>query len=302
VSECRAIVQELKARGLSERLACALVQLARSSVRDRPQPPASAEETLQADVLSLAQRHRRDGYRRITALLRRQGRPVNAKRIYRLWRGAGLALPRKRPRRRPKRHMAGVPQRAARPHHVWTDDFLCDRTEAGHALKILIVLDAYTREHLAIRVERRLAAGEVIATLALLFAQHGAPEYVRSDHGPELIAQALQTWLAQRGSQTVYITPGHPWENGYAERFIGKLRDEGLNEEIFRSIEEARVVIASWRWAYNHRRPHSSLGYQTPVERALQAGGDAPSALDSGTPNATEACQGHRLNFSLDQF
>jgi putative transposase len=302
VSECRAIVQELKARGLSERLACALVQLARSSFRYRPQPPASEEEALQADVLSLAQRHRRYGYRRITALLRRQGRPVNAKRIYRIWRGAGLALPRKRPRRRPKGHMAGLPQRAARPNHVWTYDFLFDRTEAGHALKLLIVLDEYTRENLAIRVERRLAAGEVIATLELLFAQHGAPEYVRSDNGPDLIAQALQTWLAQRGSQTVYITPGHPWENGYAESFIGKLRDECLNEEIFRSIEEARVVIASWRWEYNHRRPHSSLGYQTPAERALQAGGDAPSALDSGTPNATEACQGHRLNFSLDQF
>jgi putative transposase len=302
VSVCRAMVQELKAQGLSERLACALVQLARSSFRYRPQPPAPDEEALQADVLSLARRHRRYGYRRITALLRRQGRPVNAKRIYRIWQRAGLALPRKRPRRRHKGPMAELPQRAARPNHVWTYDFLFDRTEAGHALKLLIVLDEYTRENLAIRVERRLAAGEVIATLELLFAQHGAPGYVRSDNGPELIAQALQSWLAQRGSQTVYITPGHPWENGYAESFIGKFRDECLNEEIFRSIEEARVVIAGWRWEYNHRRPHSSLGYRTPAESALHSGGDAPSALDSGTPNATEACQGYRLNFSLDQF
>ena len=198
--------------------------------------------------------------------------------------------------------MAELPQRAARPHHVWTSDVLFDRTEAGPALKLLIVLDADTREHRAIRVERRLAAGEVIATLELLCAQHGAPEYVRRDHGPERIAPAWQSWLAQRGSQTVSITPGHPWEHGDAERFIGTCRDECLNEEIFRSLEEARVVIASWRWEDHHRRPHSSLNYRTPAERALHAGGDAPSGLDSGTPNATEACQGHRLHFSLDQF
>jgi putative transposase len=265
-------------------------------------PPAPDEEALQADVLRLARRHRRYGYRRITALLRRQGRPVNAKRIYRIWQRAGLALPRKRPRRHHEGPTVELPQRAVRPNHVWPCNFLFDRTESGQALKLLIVLDEYTRENLAIRVERRLTAGDVIETVAQLFAQPGAPPYVRSDNGPELIARALQTWLAQRGTQTVYIAPGHPWENGYAESFIGKFRDECLNEEIFRSIEEARVVIASWRWEYNHRRPHSSIGYQTPAERALQAGGDTPSGLDSGTPNATEACQGHRLNFSLDQF
>jgi putative transposase len=177
-------------------------------------PPAPAEEALQADVLSLARRHRRYGYRRITALLRRQGRPVHAKSIYRIWQRAGLALPRTRPRRRHKGPTAERPQRAARPNHVWTSDFLFDRTEAGHALQLLIVVNKDTRENLAIRVERRLAAGEVIATLELLLAQHGAPEYVRRDHGPELTAQALQSWLAQRGSHTVSITPGHPWENG----------------------------------------------------------------------------------------
>jgi putative transposase len=296
------MVQELTALGQSECSACALVQLARASVRYRPQPPAPDEEALQADVLSLARRHPRYGYRRLTALLRRQGRPVNAKRLYRIWQRAGLALPRQRPRRRHKGPMAGLPQRAARPHHVWTYDCLFDRTEAGHALKLLIVRDEDTRENLASRVERRLAAGEVIATLARLFAQPGAPEYVRSDNGPALIAQALQSWLAQRGSQTVYISPGHPWETGSAESVIGQVRDECRNEEIFRSIEEARVVIAGWRWEYHHRRPHSSLSDQTPAERALQAGGDAPSALDSGTPHATEACQGPRLHFSLDQF
>lgn len=202
------MVQALKAMGLSERLACALVQLARSSFRYRPQPPAPDEEALQADVLRLARRHRRYGYRRITALLRRQGRPVNAKRIYRIWQSAGLALPRKRPRRRPKGPTVELPQRAVRPNHVWTYDFLFDRTEFGQALKLLIVLDEYTRENLAIRVERRLTADEVIETLAQLFAQRGAPEYVRSDNGPELIAQALQSWLARRGTQPVVHRPG----------------------------------------------------------------------------------------------
>jgi putative transposase len=296
------MVQALKAMGLSERLACALVQLARSSFRYRPQPPAPDEEALQADVLRLARRHRRYGYRRITALLRRQGRPVNAKRIYRIWQSAGLALPRKRPRRRPKGPTVELPQRAVRPNHVWTYDFLFDRTEFGQALKLLIVLDEYTRENLAIRVERRLTADEVIETLAQLFAQRGAPEYVRSDNGPELIAQALQSWLARRGTQPVYIAPGHPWENGYAESFIGKLRDECLNEEVCRSVEEARVVTANWRWEYNHRRPHSSLGYQTPAERPLDPRCDSPSVLDNETLNATEASQGHRLNFCLGQF
>jgi putative transposase len=296
------MVQELKALGLSERLACTLVQMARSSVRYRPPAPAPDEEALQADVLRLARCHRRDGYRRITALWRRQGRPVHAKRIDRIWQRAGLAWPRTRPRRRHKGPMVERPPRAARPHHVWTDDVRCDRTESGQALTLLIVLDESTREHRAIRVERRLAAGEVIETLERLLAQRGAPEYVRRDHGPELIAQALQSWLAQRGSQTVSIAPGHPWENGYAESCIGKFRDECLNEEICRSVEEAHVVIAGWRWEDHHRRPHRSLGYHTPAERALTSWCDAPSALDNETLNATEARQGHRLNFSLDQF
>jgi len=296
------MVQELKARGLSERLACSLVQLARSSFRYRPQPPAPDEEELRAEVLRLARGHRRYGYRRITALLRRQELRVNAKRIYRIWKSAGLALPRKRPRRRRKGPAVELPQRAHRPNHVWTYDFLFDRTESGQALKILIVLDEYTRESLALRVETRLAAREVIETLERLFEKRGAPAYLRSDHGPELIAQELQNWLAQRGTQTVYIAPGHPWENGYAESFIGKFRDECLNEEVFRSVSEARVIIASWQREYNEFRPHSSLGYRTPAERALSSVCGSSSATDNRTQSATEASPGQRLNFTLDQL
>jgi len=296
------MVQELKSLGTSERLACGLVGLARSSFRYRPQPPAPDEEELRVEVLRLARRHRRYGYRRVTALLRRQGQRVNAKRIHRIWKSAGLAVPRKRSRRRRRGPAVELPQRAQRPNHVWTYDFLFDRTESGQVLKILIVLDEYTRESLALRVERRLGAREVIETLGQLFAQRGAPDYLRSDNGPELIAQELQSWLALRGTQTVYIAPGHPWENGYAESFIGKFRDECLNEEVFRSVEEARVVIAGWRWEYNQVRPHSSLGYQTPAERALSSVCGSSSAMDHKTQSATEASQGQRLNFPVDQF
>lgn len=295
------MVQELKALGLSERLACGLVGLARSSFRYPPQPPAADEEQLRSEIVRLAQGHRRYGYRRITALLRRQGHAVNAKRVWRIWKSAGLSLPRQRPRRR-KSPTGELPQRAERPNHVWTYDFLCDRTEAGQVLKILIVLDEYTRESLAIRVEQRLGAGEVIETLERLLAQRGAPQYLRSDNGPELVAQELQNWLAVRGTQTVYIAPGQPWENGYAESFIGKFRDECLNEEIFRSVPEARLLIEGWRREYNEFRPHNAWGYSTPAERALSSVCGSAPAFSIVTQSTVAASQGHRLNLPVDQF
>jgi transposase InsO family protein len=166
-------------------------------------------------------------------------------------------------------------------------------------LKILIVLDEYTRESLAIRVEKRLGASEVIETLEWLFAQRGAPAYLRSDNGPELIAQHL---LSGRGTQTVYIAPGHPWEDGYAESFIGKFRDECLNEEVFRSVPEARVIIASWRREYKEFRPHSSLGSSTPAERVLRSVCGSLPVVSSVTQSGVEASRGHRLNLPMDQF
>jgi putative transposase len=277
VSERRVLVQELKVLGLSERLACGLVGLARSSCRYRPRPPPSDEEELRGAGRRLARRHRRYGYRRLTALLRRHGYRVNAKRVWRLWKREGLALPRRRPHRRRQGPGVALPPRALKPNHGWTYDCLFDRTGSGQLLKILIVLDEYTRQSLAIRVERHLGAGKVVETLARLCGRRGAPEYLRSDNGPEFIAHELQAWLAAAAQETrtVYIEPGHPWENGYAESFIGKFRDECLNEEVFRSIEEARVVIESWRSEYNRLRPHSALGYQTPAEKALRSLGDS---------------------------
>jgi putative transposase len=298
------MLQELPRLCVSERRACRVVALARSSFRYRLAPPSSDEGALRRAVRSLARQPRRYGYRRITVLLRRQGHWVNAKRVSRIWKSEGLSLPRKRPRRRRQGPSMGLPPRALEPNHVWTYDFLFDRTEAGQLLKILIVLDEYTRESLAIRVERHLGAGEVIETLEWLLMQRGAPGYLRSDNGPEFIAQALHAWLATAAQETrtVYIEPGHPWENGYAESFIGKLRDECLNEEVFRSIEEARVVIESWRREYNQRRPHSALEYQTPAERALCSGSDSLPVVSMGIQGTPETIQGHRLTFCLDQF
>jgi putative transposase len=249
VSERRDRVRELQRLGVSERMACRVVGLARSSVRYPLHPSPSDEGERRGAVRRLAREHRRDGSRRITALLRRHGPRVTATRVWRLWKCEGLSLPRQRPRRRRQGPSMGLPPRALKPNQVWTSDVLFARTEAGQLLQSLIVLDESTRESLALRVERHLGAGEVIATWAWLLMQRGAPEYLRSANGPEFIAQALHAWLAAAAQErrTVDIAPGHPWEHGDAESGIGKLRDEGLNEEVFRSIEEARVVIESWR-------------------------------------------------------
>jgi transposase InsO family protein len=215
----------------------------------------------------LAQQHRRYGYRRITALLRRGGERINHKRVWAIWKAEGLSLPRRRPRKR----RAPVPNRptcATHRNHVWTYDFLFDRTERGQTLKLLTVRDEYTRECHAIRVGRRLDSAAVIETLRVLFGRHGAPAYLRSDNGGEFIAARLQVWLERQGTATVHSAPGHPWENGYAESFNGKLRDECLNEEVFWHERHAQVVVERWRRHYNEERPHSSLGYHTPAQMA----------------------------------
>jgi transposase InsO family protein len=207
----------------------------------------------------------------MTALLRQKGQ-VNKKRVHRLWKLEGLSLPRRRPRRgayirQPERLL-----RPQRPDEVWSYDFVEDRTERGGRLRLLCVLDEYTRECLAIRVERRLGSVEVIQTLEWLFLTRGVPAHLRSDNGPEFVAQNLKQWLKNNGCKTLYIEPGSPWENGHVESFNGKLRDECLNREMFRNGQEARTVVERWRNEYNERRPHSALGYVAPAEFARRAG------------------------------
>jgi putative transposase len=247
--------------------------LERSSYRYQRQGEAGRQQ-LTATVLALAGQHRRYGYRRIGALLRRAGEPVNHKRVWAIWREQRLSLPRRRPRRRRGTPVSERPTTATRRNQVWTYDFLFDRTERGQLLKLLVVLDEYTRECHVIRVARRLDSRAVLESLTALFLVQGAPAYLRSDNGGEFIAAHLATWLARQGSGTVHIAPGHPWENGFVESFNGKLRDECLNEQVFWHERHAQVVIEGWRRHYNQERPHSALGYQTPAEMAARVRGE----------------------------
>ena len=222
-------------------------------------------------VLKLSEAHPRYGYRRITALLRREGLKVNAKRVQRLRRMEGWQVRSKQ--RRMRRLGLGQSKRlrAIKPREVWSWDFCEDQTENGTRFRILTLLDEYTRECLAVHVAWSIRAVDAITVIEAAIARYGAPQHLRSDNGSEFIAYAIQDWLKERTIKTLYIKPGSPWENGHIESFHDKLRDECLNRELFYSLAEARVVLESWRMEYNERRPHSSLGYQTPREFARGA-------------------------------
>jgi len=220
----------------------------------------------------IARTHTRYGYRRATALLKQEGEEVNPKRVYRLWRKEGLSLPRRRPRKR-VRTLGLRPLAPKQAVEVWAIDFVFDTCANGEKLKMLTVVDEWTRESLAVEVEARINSRSVIGVLAKLMSLHGQPQYLRSDNGPEFVSKAIKQWLSKSGVQTAYIERGKPWQNGLNESFNGKLRDECLNLEWFRNRAEAKVVIEQWRKHYNEQRPHSSLGYKTPAQfRAEQTG------------------------------
>ena len=250
----------------SQRRASQLVGISRSSIRYEPSQ-REGEANLRKEIRDLADRHHSYGYRRITVLMRREGsKKINKKCVHRIWKAEGLQLPRRKPKKRRYGPKGEVIHKAERPNHVWSYDFLEDRTEKGNKLRILTVMDEFTRECLAILVDRSIPSAQVIHLLEWLFLVHGAPEHIRSDNGPELVAQAVQDWLAQRQCKTIYITPGSPWENPYIESFIGKLRTECLDRYLFVNVQEAQEILENWRYEYNHYRPHSSLGYLTPME------------------------------------
>jgi transposase InsO family protein len=240
------------------------------------------EKRLIAEMLSFVGKHPRYGYRRIWALLRRSGWRVNRKRIYRLWVQEGLKVPQKQRKRRRLGHSENscVRRKAEHKDHVWTWDFIHDRTTNGRPLKWLSIVDEYTRECLALEVDRSITAEKAIDVLAELFRVRGVPKHIRSDNGPEFIAKAIGRWLSLAGVETLYVEPGSPWENGYAESFHSRLRDELTNREEFTNLAEARHLADAWRLEYNHRRPHSSLGYLTPAEFAAgcAAAASAPAA------------------------
>jgi putative transposase len=238
----------------------------RSTQRKRPHERAD-EERLTADIIELARQYGRYGYRRVAELLRRSGWHVNDKRVERIWRREGLKVPSKQPKRKRLWFNDGscIRLRAERPNHVWSYDFMEDRTHDGRKIRMLNIVDEYTRECLAIRVDRRLNSTSVIDVLTDLFILRGVPGHIRSDNGPEFVAKAVQAWIHAVGAKTAYITPGSPWENGYIESFNARVRDELLNGELFYSMKEARIIIESWRRHYNGIRPHSSLGYKAPA-------------------------------------
>jgi transposase InsO family protein len=252
---------------VSERRACEVVEQPRSTQRYEPQE-ADDEGPLVKRMLELVRLHPRYGYRRIWALLRREEFVVNRKRVYRLWRREGLKVPRKQRKKRRLGTSANgcIRQRSERKNQVWAWDFVHDRTSDGRALKWLTIVDEYTRECLALRVGRSIKAQDAIDVLAELFAMHGVPEHLRSDNGPEFIARGMREWLKLLQVGTLYIEPGSPWENGYAESFNSKCRDEFLNAEEFDTVPQARAMAATWKKDYNERRPHSALGYKTPSE------------------------------------
>ena len=270
---------------VSERLACRVLGQHRSTQRKAPKGRAD-DAALTADIVALATEYGRYGYRRITAMLQAAGWAVNVKRVERIWRLEGLKVPGKQPKKGRLWLNDGscVRLRPERPNHVWSYDFVEDRTHNGRKFRMLTVIDEFTRECLAIRIDRKLKSTDVIDVLSDLFILRGVPAHVRSDNGPEFIAKAVREWIAAVGGRTAFIEPGSPWENGYCESFNSKLRDELLNGEIFYSLAEARIVIESWRQHYNTQRPRSSLGYRPPAPPAGLWPGPPPSSTMAAKP------------------
>ena len=255
---------------MTERRACPVLGQPRSTQRYSP-IIRDDEDPLTAAIVRLAGQYGRYGYRRVTELLRAEGWHVNHKRVARIWRREGLKVPMKQSKRGRLWLNDGscIRLRPCWRNHVWAYDFVHARTHDGRAFRMLTVIDEYTRECLAIEVDRRIRSGDVLQVLTNLFTRYGPPDYIRSDNGSEFTAQAVRDWLPRVGVKTLYIEPGSPWENGYNESFNGKLRDELLNGEIFYTLKEAEVLIEQWRNHYNAVRPHSALGYRAPAPQTI---------------------------------
>jgi len=276
---------------VSERRACETIDQPRSSQRYESKP-RDDESALVKRMLQLVRERPRFGYRRIAALLRQESWKASDTRIYRLWCREGLKVPQKKRKRRRlgKSTNACHRRRAEFKDHVWAWDFVFDKTTSGAPLKWLSIVDEHTRESLALKTARSITSEDVIDTLAELFAMRGVPQHIRSDNGPEFIAKAIGRWLAQVSVEALYIEPGSPWENGYAESFNSRFRDEFLALEEFESLAAARQLTTAWKDDYNHYRPHSSLGYETPTEFAARCTASA-TELSSATPQPTPPLQ-----------
>jgi transposase InsO family protein len=272
---------------VSERRVCRVLGQPRATQR-RARVVPDDEAALRARIVALASEYGRYGYRRVTGLLHNEGFRVNHKRVERIWRQEGLKVPARQPKRRRLWFNDGscVRLRPEHRNHVWSYDFVHARTSDGHPLRLLTIIDEYTRECLAIGVARRLNSEDVLEHLTDLFVARGVPEYIRSDNGPEFVALRVRGWLERLGVGTLFIEPGSPWENGYCESFNGKLRDELLNGELFDTLLEAQVLVARWRKHYNEVRPHSALGYLPPAPAARPCGSPGSASLRQGSHTA----------------
>ena len=260
-------VEHVIGQGLcSVRRACHYLGLHRSTYRYRPRQPLPQQIQLYQRIVALSWHYPRYGYRRIRALLAQEGWLVSRKQVQRIRRKEGSKV-RPKPQRLHRQGVStGLPTQATHRNHVWTWDFIFDRTDKGSTLKMLTMLDEYTRQCLAIRVERQIRSDQVLATLWQAMIQYGIPQHIRSDNGTEFIAGKIQRWLRENQIKTLYIEPGSPWQNGYIESFHSRFRDECLNREWLLNLREARVVIEDWRLHYNIERPHSRLGYLSPED------------------------------------
>lgn len=256
--------------GVSERRACRTLEQHRSTQRKVPHG-RSDEDQLTDDIIEFARQYGRYGYRMITGLLNLSGWHVNHKRVERIWKREGLKVPPKQAKRGRLWLNDGscIRLRPERPNHVWSYDFVQDRTHDGRIYRTLNIIDEFTREALMIHVDRKLNSTDVVDALTELFILRGTPQFIRSDNGPEFIARRVRDWISAVGAKTAYIEPGSPWENGYCESFNARFRDELLNGEIFYSLKEARIIIEEWRRHYNTVRPHSALGYRPPAPESL---------------------------------
>lgn len=278
----------------SERRVCRVLGQARSTQRYAA-IPRDGDEHMVRRMHELVRLHPRRGYRMIWGMLRLEGWRINRKRVHRLWRREGLRVPSKQHKRTRLGHSRNgiVRRQAEHRNHVWAIDFIHDTDQHGRPLKWLSVVDEFTRECVALEVDRSMTARGVAEVLIDLFTTRGGggvPVHIRSDNGPEFIARTIRRLAELTGVQTLYIAPGSPWENGYAESFHSRLRDELLNAEAFADVREAATLAATWRNEYNHQRPHSSLGYQPPAAFAAACRQAPPLRLAALASAPSPAC------------
>lgn len=286
----RRALEYVLAKGLGSRSqACRALGISRSGVYRRAKVNESKEE-MKEQIVTMSQDNPRYGYRRITALMKRDGHKVNSKRVQRVRRNEGLQVSKRQRKMRRRGQSTAQRQKATHQGHVWSWDFIEDQTVYGKRIRILTIIDEYTRQWLHFHLASSICANDVIMALNEAIAKYGAPEHMRSDNVPEFVAYAVQDWLHAQHIQTLYIKPGSPWENGHIESFHDKIRDECLNRELFHSLQEARIIIEDYRLDYNESRPHSSLRYLSPNQfalalTALRPTASTPSGQDTITIN-----------------